>query len=273
MTTAAPMPPGVLLRAPDDGPIVPDERLRGFGGLHGGLALALLTSAMQRHAPGLVLRSASARLHRALTGEFTIVTRVLRPGRVTTLAAEAIAGDQGADGAAAGEGPQVDASAIFAEPRAVDGPVLAPPAPAAPPPPECEIFQIPPEFVPISQFWQIRPVGPNRPYAGGAEPELTAWVRLLEDDDPPDVHRLILLMDALAPAYAAMLTGLRLIPTVELTVRPGDGLAGAGSPWVLLRARTRSAGASGWNEETVDAWDPTGAHLGSAHQLRLLRGT
>ena len=273
MTTAAPVPPGVLLRSKDDGPIVPDERLRGFGGLHGGLALALLTSAMQRHVPGLVLRGASARLHRALNGEFDIVTRVLRPGRISTLAAEAVATGRGADGVAAGEGPLVDASAIFAEPRTVDGPALAPPMPEAPPPSECEIFQIPPEFVPISQFWQIRPVGPNRPYAGGAEPELTAWVRLLEDEEPPDVHRMILLMDALAPAYAAMLTGLRLIPTVELTVRPGDGLAAADSPWVLLRARTRSAGASGWNEETIDAWDLSGAHLASAHQLRLLRGT
>ena len=152
------------------------------------------------------------------------------------------------------------------------GPPLAPLSPPAPPPESCEVFEIPPEFVPISVFWQIRPVGANRPYAGGTEPELTAWVRLLEDEEPPDVHRLILLMDALAPAYAAILPSLRLIPTVELTVRPGAGVATASSPWVLLRARTRSADASGWNEEIIDAWDPAGVHLGSAHQLRLLRG-
>ncbi|QFG24939.1 acyl-CoA thioesterase domain-containing protein [Actinomadura sp. WMMB 499] len=262
MTVPAIVAPGALLRSPVEGPLVPDGRLFGFGGLHGGLALALLTAAMQRRAaPDAVLRGASARLHRALAGEFTVTTRVLRPGGVTTVAAEA----------ASAEGVHVDASAIFAGPYAAGGPVLAPPAPAAPPPGDCEIFRIPPEFVPISEFWEIRPVGANRPYAGCAEPELTAWVRLLEDDEAPDVHRLMLLMDALAPAYAAVLGDLRLVPTMEMSVRTGDGLASASSPWVLLRARTRSAGVSGWNDETIDAWDPQGAHLGSAHQLRLLR--
>ncbi|ETA02674.1 hypothetical protein ThrDRAFT_01246 [Frankia casuarinae] len=34
-------------------------------------------------------------------------------------------------------------------------------------------------------------VGPNRPYGGGAEPTLTAWIRLREDDHPPDTNRLM----------------------------------------------------------------------------------
>jgi hypothetical protein len=120
---------------------------------------------------------------------------------------------------------------------------------------------------------EIRPVGPNRPYTGGAEPELTAWIRLLEDDEPPDVHRLILLMDGLAPSYAAVLTELVPLPTVEFTVGPAAGLKRAASPWVLLRARTHQAGADGWVDEGIDAWGPDGDHLGSARQVRLVRPT
>nr|WP_275563840.1 acyl-CoA thioesterase domain-containing protein [Streptomyces sudanensis] len=130
---------------------------------------------------------------------------------------------------------------------------------------------MPPEFVPISVSMEIRPVGTARPYAGGPDPELVAWVRLLEDDAPPDVFRFVFLMDALAPSYAAVLSELVLVPTVELTVRPGAGLAGASSPWVLLRARTLAATPGGWVDEQIDAWGPDGTHLGTAHQLRVVR--
>ncbi|MFC6561097.1 hypothetical protein [Nonomuraea cavernae] len=115
------------------------------------------------------------------------------------------------------------------------------------------------------------PRGTNRPYAGGAEPELTAWIRLLEDDEPPDVHRLALLMDGLAPSYAAVLSELALLPTVEFAVGPAIGLLRTASPWVLLRARTHRASADGWVDEGIDAWGPDGDHLGSARQLRLVR--
>lgn len=262
MTAASSAPLGALLRQAEDGPIVPDPRTHGFGGVHGGLILALLTSAMQRRVPDALLQSASARLHRAVTEKFEVSTALRRSGSISTLTAEATT-DQG---------PHIDASAVFAGARTVDCPPVTPPAPPAPQPLECEVYQIPPEFVPISIYWQIRPVGPNRPYAGCDEPELTAWVRLVEDDAPPDPHRLVLLMDALAPSYSAVLSDLVLIPTVELTVRPRvTALAAASSPWVLLHARTLSADTSGWSEEVIDAWDPDGVHLGSAHQLRLFR--
>lgn len=79
-------------------------------------------------------------------------------------------------------------------------------------------------------------------------------------------------MDALAPSFAAVLAELRMVPTVELSVRPGDGLARASSPWVLLSARTLSATADGWVDERIDGWGVDGAHLGGAQQLRLVRG-
>lgn len=267
MTAVPPISPGALLRHPAAGrPIETPGHLWGFGGLHGGLTLALLVAAMRRSASGPGrLQSATARLHRPLTSAFSIRTEVLRPGRVTALGARTSTGDE------ALATPEAEASALFAPERpAVYAPV-SPVPPEAPPPEDCELFAIPPEFVPISVYMEIRPVGPNRPYAGCAEPELTAWIRLTEDDEPPDEDRFILLMDALAPSYAAVLTDLQFVPTLELTVRPGAGLAQASSPWVLLQARTRSADPAGWVDEHIDAWDLKGVHLGSASQLRIVR--
>jgi hypothetical protein len=166
---------------------------------------------------------------------------------------------------------QADASAIFGAERSASFSPVTLAAPPAPPASDCELFIVPPDFVPIATYMEIRPVGSNRPYAGGSEPELTAWIRLAEDDEPPDVYRFLLLMDALAPSYAAVLTDLQLIPTVELTVHTGPGLQQATSPWILMQARTRWADASGWMDEQIDAWDPDGIHLGSAHQLRVAR--
>lgn len=131
-----------------------------------------------------------------------------------------------------------------------------------------DVFQVPVDFVPIAAATEIRPVGSRRPYASGDRAELTAWVRMAEDDLPPDGLRLIFLLDALAPSYAAVLSELRPVPTVELSVRPQP--AQPTSPWVLLQARTVAA-SGGWIDEHIDAWDVDGTHLASGHQLRVLR--
>ena len=111
----------------------------------------------------------------------------------------------------------------------------------------------------------------TRPLAGGDKPELTAWIRLTGDDTPIDVPRLITLADALAPSYTAILNELKMLPTIELTVRPGEALTRTSSPWALLHARTTSATADGWVNEEIDLWSPDGGHLGNASQLRVLR--
>lgn len=253
---------GEFLRQPPDGPIVVADHLRGFAGLHGGLCLARMASAMQRHAADAPMVGITAQFHGAVRSAFRIDADVVRDGRtVTTVAARALSGST----------TRVSAGAVFGSHRARTLPPLAPPAPAAPAPTECEVFAIPPAFVPISEQVEIRPVGRNRPFSGGAAPELTAWIRLVEDDTPPDLPRLLFLLDALAPSYAAVLSRPRPIPTIELSVRPGDGLPHATSPWVLLAARTSTASADGWIDERVDAWTPDGRHLGTAHQLRLVQ--
>lgn len=236
--------------------------LAGFGSLHGGLVLALMTSQMQAVVAGHTMHGATARYYRPVEGEFELDITTVRASRTSTMLAGRAAGPKG---------PYVEASAVFGPIGAARWPEFSPPAPQAPAPEDCEIFQIPPSFVPIARYTEIRPVGPNRPYAGGSDPELTAWIRLVDDDLPPDPHRFVFLMDALAPSYSAVLTTMAMVPTVEFAVRPSTNLQAASSPWVLVRARTRAASAGGWTSEQIEAWAPDGRYLGSADQLRVVR--
>lgn len=233
----------------------------GFGAIHGGLQLAVLTAAMERESGGLPLRMVRGRFMRALRSGFDVATDVQRAGRSTTqLAAHATVDGE----------TFTTASAVFAASADSEIPAIAPTMPDVPPPEDCPVFTIPPQFVPFARRTEIRPATDSRPYAAGAEPELVAWIRLVADDVAPDPVRLAILMDALAPSYAAILSRPAGIPTVELQIRPGEALAEAQSPWVLLRARTTAASADGWIDEQLDVWDPAGRHLGSGHQLRVM---
>ena len=258
-TTFEPQSVGRLLAIEIGLDIEPRRDLWGFGGLHGGLTLALLAERMQRAVGAGALRSVAAQYHRPLRRPFQIETEVTRQGR--TMAATSATAS--VDGSRA-----VTASGIFAagEGRAV--PLAASAPPDAPPPADCPVFTIPTELVPFAQHTEIRPVGANRPFASGREPELTAWIRLVDDDEPPDALRLIVLMDSLAPSSAAVLDAPVAIPTIELSVRP-TGAIGERSPWVLLRSTTRSVH-GGWVDESIDAWSIDGAHLATATQLRLV---
>ena len=239
-----------------------DPGLLGFGGLHGGLTLALLTSAMAEHAPQSRLRSTTAHYLRPLRGTAHVDSRVIRQGRVTTIT-EATASNNGE--------PAVQATAVWGTSGGHPTIQYAPPAVAAPTPNECPVFALPLELVPFAQHVEVRPVGEARPFAGGASPELTAWMRLLSDDQPPDALRIITLIDALPPSYAAVMTVPGPLPTVELTVRPAMALTDTSSPWVLVRASTHASSPDGWLDEHIDVWGVDATHLASARQLRVLR--
>jgi hypothetical protein len=262
-TAAAASPPGRWLDQADPvvgQPVEPPAHLRGFGGLHGGLTFALLAKAMYSGEDAGLMRSATVRLHRPINQMFTVAITQPRRGRAS---ADALPADGGRSCLAS-------ASLVIGAVRPPWLQPVAPDRPSVPPHGHCERFAIPPGLVPIGQFLEVRPTDGSRPYAGGPRPVLTAWLRLTEDDQPPDIFRLIMLMDALAPSYAAVLTTPQAIPTVELTVRYADGLRGASSPWILLRASTTWVSADGWLNEHLDAWDPAGTHLASADQLRTI---
>ncbi|MFT4099560.1 MAG: thioesterase family protein [Burkholderiaceae bacterium] len=238
-----------------------DRSWWGFGGVHGGLALGLLTAAMRARAQGRVLRQVSGHFRRALREPFELDVPEQGAGRmVSWLDARAIESGRLA----------ISATAVFADPGERNDHALAPRMPAAPPPMACPVFTVPEAFAPFSRHTEIRPVGSAKPFGGGAEPELMAWLRLIDDDRPPDEARLVLLMDALAPSYAAVLDTPVAMPTLSLSVMPGWGLAAAASPWLLLRASTDACGRDGWLRERLDAWAPDGTYLGSGEQLRVV---
>ncbi|HEY2689133.1 MAG TPA: hypothetical protein VGJ50_11875 [Streptosporangiaceae bacterium] len=233
---AAATPPARWLDQVDpaaDEPIDPPAQLRGFGGLHGGLTLALLAKAIQCGADAGAARSATVRLHRPVSQAFVVAITRPRRGR----------GSADAWSHAADRSLMASVSLVTAPVRPPSLPPVAPGCPAVPPHGECERFDIPAGLVPTGEFLEARPTDNSRPYAGGGRPVLTAWLRLTEDDQPPDLYRLIMLMDALVPSYAAILTAPQPIPTVELTVRCAADLLPATSPWILLRASTTWASA------------------------------
>lgn len=243
------------------------QTLWGFGGLHGGLALALATDAMARDlsssdgdAPVPTLRRVSGHFLRPIRSSVDISTDTIRHGRSATVARAELR---------SGGHPAVTATATFGQ-SAVAVEPLAPPKPDVSSIEASEPLQIPAGFVPFTDHVEIRAATPSRPYGGGASAELTAWIRLIDDDTPIDLARLIVMVDALAPSYAAQLTDVLVAPTVELAVTSGDGLASTTSPWVLVEARTPGLSADGWIDERIEAWAPDGTHLGSAQQLRLL---
>ncbi|HSL59566.1 MAG TPA: thioesterase family protein [Acidimicrobiales bacterium] len=261
LPTATPTPTDLLTR-PLHGDLEVPADLHGFGGLHGGLALGMAHRAMAS-VDGLgALRSLTGSFLRPLRGRVTVSTEVLRVGAT----AQTVAAVVSADGVAG-----LRATATFGRPLAAAAPrVIAPTRHHAGPPEAHEPFALPPDIVPFARHVEIRPVTENRPFGGAAEAELTAWIRLVDDDAPVDAGRLVMLVDALAPSYTALLTDLVLVPTVELTVRPAAGLVAAASPWVLLEARTTQAAADGWLIEQITAWGVDGALLGVAEQLRVV---
>ena len=258
--------PGALLRSGTAGSFEVPEDLWGFGGMHGGLSLGLLTAAMAATSAQDELLNVTGRYHRPIRSAFGVTTDVTRSGRSTEAMAAAATSPE--------RGLHVEASALFgARPPADWPPVAGPPIPDVPRPDLLdETYLPPPELVPIGRHYEIRPVGPHRPVTGGSMPELMAWIRLLEDDEPPDRERVIFLLDTLPPSWSAMMTDPFPVPTVEYGVRPSGATVTDGSPWLLVKAVTRSVGTGGWLDEQLDAWSEDGTYIAAAQQFRVLRG-
>lgn len=247
-----------MLVSPPPGEMEVPRFAWGFGGLHGGLALSLVASAIQRDFPDHALRSITGQFHRPIRETFTIDTQVIRSGR-TASAAQATG-----SGAA---GVCLTATAILGSDQPGGAPFYAPMMPDVPGPDALPSLDGLEDKVPVLAQVDVRPFGSVQPYAGGADPVMTAWMRLADREDPVDPCTVIFFLDALPPSYTAVLTEQRPVPSLELSVHLTSTVPT--SPWVLVRSTTVRASAGGWVTEAIDVWDPGGAHLGSAQQLRL----
>ncbi|TMR93318.1 acyl-CoA thioesterase [Nonomuraea basaltis] len=230
----------------------------GFGGLHGGLALSLVASAVRRCVPDHPLRSITGQFHRPIRETFAIESRVIRSGRSVGAAQATGYGSAGIC---------LTATAIFGSDQEPAAPVCTLDAPDVPGPDLLPTLHGMDDKVPVLSQVEVRPVGSIEPYAGSEDPIMTAWMRVKDRDAPVDPCSVIFFLDALPPSYTAVLTQPRPVPTLEFSAHLTSSVPT--SPWVLVRSRTVRAGEGGWVTESIDAWDPEGAHLGSAHQLRL----
>lgn len=240
-----------------------DRSLYGFGGLHGGLTAAMLLRVMRAQAePALVPVELTAHLSRPLSGRPDLSAEVTHSGRALTLVSATASSDA-----------RTGATATLAlSARASGGtPTVVPPRREHVLPIErTDRFDVPRELVPISTRFEIRPATQGLPFSGAGEAALCAWVRLTEPVEDP-WERLLLLADALAPSYAAVLTDPRPIPTVRLSVRFTPEVASTGFSWVLVDATTIDAGVDGWLTEAIHLWSESGILLASSSQLRLVR--
>src|SRR5580658_1612228 len=136
-TAAAASPPGHWLDQVDlvaGQPIEPPAHLRGFGGLHGGLTLALLAKAMYSGEDAGLIRSATVRLHRPVDQVFTVAITRPRRGRAS---ADAFPADGDRLGLASG-------SLVTGAVRPQWLQAVAPACPSVPPHGSCDRYVIPP---------------------------------------------------------------------------------------------------------------------------------
>lgn len=235
----------------------------GFGGLQGGLVAAIALRGMRAAGPaGLVPVELTAHLVRPVTEHPDVRAQVAHEGRATSLATATVT-SAGATCAVA--------TAVLTTPREPQLPTLRVPLPDVDHPLEhARPFVVPPEFVPISTRIEVRPATAPLPFSASPEPNLRAWIRLLEPVADP-WERLLVLADALAPSLSAVMTDLRAIPTVRTTVRFTPEVARRDFSWVLVDATTTEASDDGWLTEVITIWDPDGTTLATSSQLRTVR--
>lgn len=235
----------------------------GFGGLQGGLVAAIALREMRSIAPAdAVPIELTAHLVRPVTEPLEVHAEIAHRGRAVSLATAT---------ATSREHTAAVATAVLSPPRRPDVPTRRVRAPEVDFALEgARRFVVPPEFVPISTRIEIRPATAPLPFSASPEPNLRAWIRLGEPVADP-WERLLVLADALAPSFSAVMTQLRTVPTVRTTVRFTPEVATADIDWVLVDATTVDASDDGWLTEDIRMWTPDGTPLATSSQLRTIR--
>jgi hypothetical protein len=229
---------------------------RSWSGVHGGVLVGALVDAAAAHS-GLLPATVTAHLHAvAMPGTAAITTSTV-VARRSLASVDAVLEQDGVR--------RASASVVLTVPP--DGspghwPVQRD-LTALPAPEQLDRLEGMEAVVPIARHFDIRAVE-GLPLAGGAEPLLMAWIRLL----PAPTYReavAAVLLDALAPSLYAVRTAPIPIPTVEFTVHFTP--ARPESEWFLLRQETTWATAAFCVDE-AELCTPDGRVVARSRQLR-----
>jgi acyl-CoA thioesterase len=125
------------------------------------------------------------------------------------------------------------------------------------------------EVTPMARHLDIRPLGLSRPFGGGDQPVLTAWVRLRPAADYQPAVPAVLL-DALAPSLYAVLAMPVMVPTVEFTVHYSP--VQPSGEWFFIEQRTTWSTGSFCVDE-AELRTPDGTLVAQSRQLRRILGT
>lgn len=236
------------------------ETGRSWVGMHGGLVVGALVDAAARET-GRIPSTVTAHLHAAVDpGPATLTTTAVSAGRSVTSAGVLL--EQGQRRATAA------VMLVTEEAAARHWPAGRREISSIPDPGEVDRLVGMEEVVPVARHFDIRPVGESRPLAGGEEPVLTAWVRLLHEEHYRPAMA-PLLLDALAPSLYAVATTPVAIPTVEFTVHVTP-VPPAGD-WFLVDQRTTWSTGSLCVDE-ADLLDQEGRLVAQSRQLRRILG-
>ncbi len=239
-----------------------DRSWRGWTGPHGGVIAALLIEvARAAAAEPLPVRAVDLRfLGRPTEDLLTFRVAEHAVGR-STVVLEVYA-DQGGN-------PVAGASVTLGRTVASDvADYTGAPAPRVPDPESCAPFALPPEIVPASAHFTIRPAAGPLPLTAAEEPMMCAWIGLVPEL-PANAAALAILADALPPAVFPTLRAPVAIPTVTLSMHLHE--APTGDFPVLVRTANASTG-GGWSVDDTSISDRNGRLLASARQTRRVLG-
>ncbi|WP_028476954.1 acyl-CoA thioesterase II [Nocardia sp. CNY236] len=240
-----------------------DRTWRGWTGPHGGVIAALLIEVASQHA---AVESQSARavdlrfLGRPVDGELSLQESEYAVGRSTTVMT--VRAEQSG-------GPIAEASITFG--RTVASSVdchAGAPAPDAPAPQDCATFALPPDIVPVSAHFDIRPATGPLPLSGADERMMCAWISLVPEL-PLSTPTLAILADALPPAIFPRLRAPVAVPTVAQSMYLHSEPTGR-EP--VLVQTTNASTAGGWSVDDVSIWHRDGRLLATARQTRRVLG-
>jgi acyl-CoA thioesterase len=237
------------------------EAARSWSGMHGGVVVGTLLRAAAR-ATGRRPAAVTAHLHRAVDpGSAGIVVTERLSGR--TVSSVSVGLDQGERRASASvvlSGADDHEASFW---RSARQGLSSLPAPQ-----EIERLGGFEDVTPMAGHLDIRPLGDSRPFGGGDEPVLTAWVRLRPAPDYQPAVAAVLL-DALVPSMYAVLSTPTVIPTVEFTVHYSP--VHPSEEWFFIQQRTTWSTASLCVDE-AELRTPEGTLVAQSRQLRRVLG-